>query len=89
MYQEDERRRRFESLLSEVHDPLTRYLRRRASFADADDILSDVLLTIWRRLDDVPTEAELPWCYGVARRVLCQFERQRPVAAHGGASYFR
>ncbi len=75
MYQVDERRRRFESLVAEVHDPLTRYLRRRSTFADADDVLSEVLLTVWTRLDDVPAGAELPWSYGVARRALANHRR--------------
>ena len=75
MYQVDERRRRFETLVAEVHDPLTRYLRRRATFADADDVLSEVLLTVWTRLDDVPAGAELPWSYGAARRALANHRR--------------
>jgi RNA polymerase sigma-70 factor (ECF subfamily) len=30
---------------------------------------------VWRRLDDVPTAAPLPWCYGVARRNLANHRR--------------
>lgn len=71
----DEARRNFEALVSEVHDPLSRYLRRRASLADADEVLGDVLVTLWRRLDAVPAGAELPWCYGVARRALANHRR--------------
>jgi RNA polymerase sigma-70 factor (ECF subfamily) len=69
------RRERFEAISAEVFDPLQRYLRRRASPDDAGDLLSDVLLTIWRRLDDVPPQAPLPWCYGVARRTLSNHRR--------------
>jgi RNA polymerase sigma-70 factor, ECF subfamily len=35
-------------------------------------------MTVWRRLDDVPTDDPLPWIYGVARRVLAnQFRTTR------------
>lgn len=69
------RRRRFEAIATEVFEPLQRYLRRRAAPDDADDAFGDVLLVVWRRLDDVPPGAALPWCYGVARRVLANQRR--------------
>ena len=72
-----DRRARFEAVAAEVFDPLQRYLRRRATSEDAADVLSATLLTIWRRLDDVPTEEPLPWCYGVARRSLANHRRGR------------
>lgn len=71
----DERRRRFEAIADEVYEPLQRYLRRRASFHDADDIFEESLMTIWRRLDDVPADAVLPWSYGVAKRALANHRR--------------
>jgi RNA polymerase sigma-70 factor (ECF subfamily) len=70
-----ERRQRFELIAAQVYEPLQRYLRRRASPDDAADALSEVLLTVWRRLDDVPTDLPLPWCYGVARRTLANQRR--------------
>jgi RNA polymerase sigma-70 factor (ECF subfamily) len=70
-----ERRRRFEEMSAEIFDPLQRYLRRRSLRHDADDAFSDVLLTIWRRLDDVPADNPLPWCYGVARLTLTNQRR--------------
>lgn len=69
------RARRFEAVAGDVYEPLQRYLRRRASAADAADVLSESLLTVWRRLDDVPTDDPLPWCYGVARRCLANHRR--------------
>lgn len=71
------RRRRFEAVAHDVLEPLQRYLRRRAAAADADDVVADALLVIWRRLDDVPDAAPLPWCYGVARRCLANNRRGR------------
>jgi RNA polymerase sigma-70 factor (ECF subfamily) len=59
---------RFEALAAEVLEPLQRFLRRRTR--DADDVLADTMLVLWRRLDDVPADAALPWAYGVARGCL-------------------
>lgn len=79
------RDRAFRALVAQVHEPLTRYLIRRASVADAEDVLAETLLVLWRRLDDVPVEEPLPWCYGVAARVLANArrgERRRQALAH-------
>jgi RNA polymerase sigma-70 factor (ECF subfamily) len=75
MSSETERRERFEAIATEVYDPLQRYLRRRATAEESSEVFSDVLLTVWRRLDDVPPGAVLPWCYGVARRTLSNHRR--------------
>lgn len=82
MNTESDRRRRFEELAAEVYEPLQRYLRRRATPDDADDAFSETLLTLWRRLDDVPDDASLPWSYGVARRVLANQRRSRRRHLH-------
>ena len=50
--QDVERRRRFERLVTEVYAPVQRYLLRRTDPTGADDVLGDVLLVLWRRLDD-------------------------------------
>jgi len=71
----EDRRERFEALAAEVWDPLQRYLRRRCAQDVADDVLSDVLLVLWRRLDDAPAGAELPWSYAVARGCLANARR--------------
>jgi RNA polymerase sigma-70 factor, ECF subfamily len=64
------RRARFERLFADVYAPLQRFVRRRADAAAVDDVVAETLLILWRRLDDVPAEAELAWCYGTARRCL-------------------
>lgn len=66
---------RYEEIAGAVFEPLQRYLRRRAPRHDAEDVLSDVLLTLWRRVDDVPVGSEIPWAYGVARRALANQRR--------------
>lgn len=72
-----QRRERFELLAAEVFGPLQRYLRRRAAADEAEEAFADTLLALWRRLDDIPAGAELPWSYGVARRVLANHRRTR------------
>jgi RNA polymerase sigma-70 factor, ECF subfamily len=73
----ESRRERFEAIADEVFQPLQRYLRRRASNRDAEDALSEVMLTVWRRLDDAPSDRVLPWCYGIARRTLANQRRSQ------------
>lgn len=68
-------RYRFEKVVEEVFDPLQRYLRRRLPADQVDDVLSDTLLVMWRRLDDIPRDAALPWCYSVARQSLANHRR--------------
>ena len=54
---------------------MQRYALRRTDAATSDDVVADALLVLWRRLDEVPAGAELPWCYGVARRCLANRRR--------------
>lgn len=75
MRTDPDRARRFDAVAAEVYEPLQRYLRRRASADDAGDVLAESLLTVWRRLDDVPADDPIPWCYGVARRCLANHRR--------------
>jgi RNA polymerase sigma-70 factor (ECF subfamily) len=77
-----ERRQRFEAIAAEVYDPLQRYIRRRVSVDDAGDLFSDVLLVIWRRVDDVPGDTPLPWVYAVARRVISNHRRSTQRRLH-------
>lgn len=74
---DEERRRRFEDVVATTYVPMQRYLRRRTDPASADDVLGDVLLVMWRRADDIPPDAVLAWCYGVARGCLANSARAR------------
>jgi RNA polymerase sigma-70 factor (ECF subfamily) len=72
------RRARFESVARAVMPELLRFLRRRADADTADDALSDALLVLWRRFDEVDQlapDVRLPWCYGVARGCLANARR--------------
>ena len=66
---------RFTELMREVGEPLRRYVVRRTAADQVDDVLADVFLVVWRRLDDVPADEALPWCYGVAHLCLANAHR--------------
>jgi RNA polymerase sigma-70 factor (ECF subfamily) len=65
---------RFEQLYRAHAGRVLAYVLRRTAAAGADDVVADVFLVAWRRLDDVP-EDPLPWLLGVARRVLANRRR--------------
>jgi RNA polymerase sigma-70 factor (ECF subfamily) len=69
------RQARFEAVVTAVYEPLQRYARRRCDVDTADDVVADALLVVWRRLDEVPDDAVLPWCYRVAANCLANTRR--------------
>ncbi len=66
---------RFERCYALARDPLARYLARRAAPDVVEDLFAEVLTVAWRRVRDIPEGGELPWLYGVARRVLANHRR--------------
>lgn len=66
---------RFAALVGAVRDPVWRFLVRRTDAETAAEVLNDVLVVLWRRLDEVPMESPLPWAYGVARGCLANATR--------------
>jgi RNA polymerase sigma factor (sigma-70 family) len=63
----------FERLYRAHASSVRAYARRRlTSDALADDVVSDVFLVVWRRLDEVPPQPRL---YGIARRALANRRR--------------
>ena len=57
-------------------DVLSYALRRGVEYPDAEEVVVDTFLVLWRRLGDVP-EPALPWLLGAARRVLANQQRSR------------
>lgn len=78
----DGKREAFERLFRAHHDLVLAYALRRADPDDARDVVADTFLVAWRRFDDAPTNAYLPWLYGIARRTLAN---QRRAAGRRGA----
>lgn len=69
---------RFRRIFARNHSTVVAYVRRRTnSLADAEDVVADVFTVAWRRLEDVPADAEREtlWLYGVARRTLANQRR--------------
>ncbi len=74
------RETRLERLAREHSVAVANYLRRRLyplSPSDLDDLVEEVLVVVWRRIDSVPADAELPWMIGVARNVLNNARRRQ------------
>jgi RNA polymerase sigma-70 factor (ECF subfamily) len=67
----------FESLYS-AHsaDVFTYALRRGVAYGDAEEVVVETFLVVWRKLHEVPNPA-LPWLLGVARRVVANQKRSR------------
>jgi RNA polymerase sigma factor (sigma-70 family) len=68
---------RFRALYDTAYPRVMAYaLRRARTREDALDIVAETMLTLWRRLDEIPTDRRhLPWVHGVARRVLANHYR--------------
>jgi RNA polymerase sigma-70 factor, ECF subfamily len=69
-----DRRARFEILYAQNYGRVLGYVLRRAPAAVAADVVADVFLVAWRRLDRVPEEP-LPWLLGVAHKTLANERR--------------
>jgi len=78
--------------LFEAHfEPVLAYARRRTPQRfDAEDLVAETFAVAWRRLDRLPRapEQQLPWLYGVARRLSANRRRGavRRLRLHGGTA---
>lgn len=64
------RTRAFELLYEAHYGAVHSYCARRVPRDLARDLTAEVFAIAWRRLDDVPAEAERAWLYGVAHGVV-------------------
>lgn len=65
------------STLFKLHgDAIYGYVAQRAGIEAAGDLVSEVFLVAWRRLDSVRAGQERPWLFGIARRLLLPHHRQ-------------
>ena len=66
----------FDRLYEHHSSAIRAYCHRRVGPSDAEDAAAEVFTVAWRRRDEIPGGGrELPWLYGVARRVLSQQRR--------------
>lgn len=68
---------RFQEIYRTYQHQITAYFLRRTDTASARDGAAETFLVAWRRIDDIPQSAELPWLYGTARRVLANLRRSQ------------
>lgn len=69
-------KQRFAELYGTYRRQVYAYCRRRVGPDVVDDAVSDVFLTVWRRIDDAPFgEEAMRWIYGVAHRVIANHWR--------------
>lgn len=96
------REQRFRALYEAVYVDLLRFVRWRVHPSHAEDVVGEVMLVAWRRLDDVPVDLSgaRPWLFGVARKTLQNARRREgrqeavtvrlaetaPGSAHAGLS---
>jgi RNA polymerase sigma-70 factor (ECF subfamily) len=75
-----EREQRFREIYDSVYVDLLRFVRRRIHATHAEDVVGEVMLVAWRRLDDVPNDLSTAraWLFGVARKTL-QNTRRRDI----------
>ncbi|MGO9792294.1 MAG: RNA polymerase sigma factor [Solirubrobacteraceae bacterium] len=71
---------RCEQLYRAHADQVHAYARRRSDHQTADEVVAEVFLVAWRRLDAIPP-GPLPWLLGVARKTLANQHRASSRAA--------
>ncbi len=71
------RTRALRSALEASSVDLLSYLRRRTDPDEAPDLLGETFVVAWRRIDDLPEDAERArmWLFGIARGVLLNHAR--------------
>lgn len=72
------REQRFRDVYDAAYADLLRFVRRRVHPSHAEDVVGEVMLVAWRRLDDVPTDLSeaRAWLFGVARKTLQNARRR-------------
>ncbi|NUW35528.1 RNA polymerase sigma factor [Nonomuraea sp. SMC257] len=67
---------RFTTLYNAYQTRVYGYAVSRAGHQLAEEVVSETFLVAWRRLDDIPDRAQLPWLFRVARNILRDNFRQ-------------
>ena len=77
-----EREQRFREVYDAAYGDLLRFVRRRVHPSHAEDVVGEVMLVAWRRLDDVPADMSdaRAWLFGVARKTLLNARRREDRA---------
>jgi RNA polymerase sigma factor (sigma-70 family) len=74
----DARLARFEAIYEGRYLEISGYVRRRVAEQDAADVIAEIFMVAWRRLDRIPSPPEdRLWLFGVARRCVADNRRSR------------
>lgn len=67
-----DRERTFRSLYETAYPDVLRFVQRRCLPGQAEDVVAEAFLVVWRRLDDLPRPHDdaRAWVFGIARHVL-------------------
>ena len=67
----------FTALYGGLHTDLVRSLQRRAHPHEADDVVADAFLVVWRRLEESPRchDDARAWVFGTTRNILLHRQR--------------
>lgn len=66
----------FEAVFRAHVTAVYRYARRRVGADDADDLTAETFAVAWRRRDDMPEGAELPWLYRTCGLLIANHRRK-------------
>ena len=71
------REARFRAVYDACYTDLLRFVQRRSHPSHAEDVVAEVFLVAWRRLEDMPPvdDGARAWLFGVARRSLLNSQR--------------
>ena len=73
-YERCEREQVFNALYDAYYDAVRAYAWRRDRVS-ADDAVAETFLVAWRRLEEIPDKAQLPWLLGVSRNTILNIQR--------------
>lgn len=67
----------FRSLYEALYPDLLRFVQRRASANDAEDLVAEAFLVVWRRLEELPSRHDdaRAWIFGITRNVMLNTDR--------------
>ena len=68
---------RFRAVYGAAYADLLRFVSRRIHPSHAEDVVADVFLVAWRRVDDLPADldGQRAWLFGIARHTLLGHHR--------------
>ncbi len=79
-----ERSDAFRALYKAVYTDLLRFVQRRTDAGNAEDVVADAFLVVWRRFDEVPAHHDdaRAWIFGITRNLVLNAQRgdQRRLA---------